>query len=245
MDNVIFGNFDNGIQAYGSEKAGLDGIEVEGNTIFENGAPVDDPANNVLIGGGRVARRTRVIGNLLWYSGFGRGTQINLVYDPYGAGADGAVVRDTVVVGGEVRMNPKNVAVDFSGNTVFAALANLDPKRFPANRWTRSPVDGVFVRPDRYRKGRAVVTVFNAARKSSVEADLASVLSKGERYEVRNAQDFYGAPVAGGVFSGANVSLPMRAFPPARPVGWKTPPATGPVFNVFVVMAKPDDNPAR
>jgi len=235
-DNVIFENFDNGIQAYGSAAAGLDNLDIEGNTIFENGAPVGDPANNVLVGGGRVAKNTRIVGNLLWFSGFGRGTQINLGYDPYGAGVDGAVVKDNHVVNGEVRMNPKNGVVDFSGNTVFANLANLDPRRYPGNRWTKTPTDGVFVRPDRYEKGRAIVTVFNAGRKASVAANLASVLAKGERYEVRNAQNFYGAPIAAGVFDGGAVVLPMRAFPAASPAGWKAPAPTGPAFNVFVVM---------
>jgi len=240
LDNVIFENFDNGIQAYGSEKAGLDNLDVEGNTIFENGAPVGDPANNILVGGGRVAKNTRIAGNLLWYAAPGRGTQINLGYDPYGRGADGAVVRDNVVVGGEVRMNPKNGAVDFSGNTVFAALANLDPGRFPANRYAREPIGpAAFVRPDRYEKGRAIVTVFDSDRRPTVPVDLSSVLRTGDRFEIRNAQDFFGVPVASGVYRGGSAPFPMRAFPPAAPVGWKTPPPTGPQFNVFVVRRTP------
>ncbi|HET9794751.1 MAG TPA: right-handed parallel beta-helix repeat-containing protein [Thermoanaerobaculia bacterium] len=237
VDNVIFENFDNGIQAYGSAKAGLDNLDIEGNTIFENGTPVGDPANNILVGGGRVAANTRIVGNLLWYSG-GRGTQINLGYDPYGRGVDRAVVRDNVVVNGEVRMNPKNGVVDFSGNTVFASLANLDAGRFPGNRYVRQPIgSAVFVRPDRYEKGRAIVTVFNADRRPAAVVDLSAVLRGGDRFEIRNAQDFYGTPVAAGVYRGAGVNVPLRAFPPARPVGWKTPPGTGPEFNVFVVTS--------
>jgi hypothetical protein len=240
LDNVIFENFDNGIQAYGGEKAGLDNLDVEGNTIFENGAPVGDPANNILVGGGRVAKNTRIVRNFLWYAAPGRGTQINLGYDPYGRGADGAVVRDNVVVGGEVRMNPKNGAVDFSGNTVYATLANLDPGRFPANRYAREPIGpAAFVRPDRYEKGRAIVTAFDSDRRPAVPVDLSSVLRTGDRYEIRNAQDFFGVPVASGVYRGGAVPFPMRAFPPAAPVGWKTPASTGPQFNVFVVRRTP------
>ncbi len=240
VDNVIFENFDNGIQAYGSEKAGLDDLDIEGNTIFENGAPVGDPANNILVGGGRVAKNTRIVGNLLWYAAPGRGTQINLGYDPYGRGADGAIVRDNVVVGGEVRMNPKNGAVDFSGNKVFAALANLEPARFPKNRYAREPIGpAAFVRPDRHEKGRAIVTIFDAARRPAVSVDLSPVLWAGDRFEIRNAQDYFGAPVVSGVYRGGPVEVPMRAMPPAAPVGWKTPAPTGPEFNVFVVRLAP------
>src|SRR5207248_3041327 len=90
--NVIFENFDNGIQAYGSPKAGLDNLDIEGNTIFDNGELIADPANNILIGGGTVAKNARIVENLLYFSAFAHGIQINLGYDPYGKGAEHAIV---------------------------------------------------------------------------------------------------------------------------------------------------------
>lgn len=236
--NVVFRNFDNGIQAYGSEKAGLDNLDIEGNTIFGNGETVDDPANNILIGGGRVAENSRVVDNLLYFSAFAHGIQINLGYDPYGAGAAHAQVRGNYLGNGEIRMNDKNREIDFERNTVFSAPAHFDARRYPKNAYvsSRPARSRVFVRPDRYAPGRAIVTVFNWARRPWVEADLSGALARGERYEVRDAQDYFGAPVSTGTYTGAAVRLPMKAFPPAEPVGWKRPPPTGPDFNVFVIV---------
>jgi len=239
--NVIFRNFDNGIQAYGSEKAGLDNLDIEGNTIFGNGDLIDDPAHNILIGGGRVAENARVVDNLLYFAAFARGIQLNLGYDPYGVGAARAKITGNYLGNGEIRMNDRNREVVFERNTVFSAPAHFDARRFPRNAYpgTRPAQSRVFVRPDRYARGRGIVTVFNWARRPWVEADLSGVLVRGQRFEVRDAQDYFGAPVATGTWSGTPVRLPMKGLRPAEPVGWKRPPPTGPDFNVFVIAPAP------
>ena len=236
--NVIFQNFDNGIQAYGSAKAGLDNLEIAGNSIFANGEMIGDPANNILIGGGRVARNARIVENLLYFSLFGHGIQVNLGYDPYGVGAEHARVEGNYIGNGEIRMNDRNRDVTFERNTVFAAPAHFDGGRYPRNRYLSSrPSDSrIFVRPSGYTKGRAIVTVFNWGRRPWVDVDLSAVLSPGMRYEIRNAQDFFGPAIAAAVFTGSPVRLPMKPYPPAVPVGWKRPAPSGPDFNVFVVV---------
>ena len=243
--NVVFRNFDNGIQAYGSAEAGLDDLDIEGNTIFGNGEVIGDPAHNILIGGGRVAERSRVVDNLLYFSAFAHGVQINLGYDPYGAGAAHAVVEGNYLGNGEIRMSDRNRAVTFERNTVYAAPAHFDARRYPRNVYVaaRPTASRVFVRRDEYAKGRAIVTVFNWARRPWVEADLSGVLARGARYEVRDAQDYFGAAISSATFDGAPVRLPMKAFAPAEPVGWKRPEPTGPEFNVFVIV--PDETSAR
>lgn len=237
-ENVIFENFDNGIQAYGSRKANLDNLEIVGNTIFENGAPVGDPANNILVGGGSVAKNTRIADNFLYYAAFGRGTQINLGYDPYGVGAEDAVVSGNYIGNGEVRMNAKNRDVTFSENTVISAPAGFSPAQFSGNRYAERPptTNAVFVRPSRYTKGRATVTVFNWRKDPWVAVDLSGAVPKGAAYEIRRAQDFYGPPVASGTYGGGTVRLPMRSAPSVQPVGWKRPPPTTPEFDVFIVL---------
>jgi hypothetical protein len=96
----------------------------------------------------------------------------------------------------------------------------------------------VFVRPSQYEPGRANVIVYNWDKKDSVEVDLKDVLKSGAKYRVMNAQDFFGKPVAEGTFDGKPVALPMKEYRAPAPVGKPdyVAPATGPEFNVFVVL---------
>jgi hypothetical protein len=95
----------------------------------------------------------------------------------------------------------------------------------------------VFVRPNAYEPGRATIVVYNWGKQGLVTADLAGVLNAGDRYEVRNVQDFFGAPVASGTFGGGTIGLPMTGVTAAQPIGGSPSPAprTGPDFDVFVV----------
>ncbi len=88
-----------------------------------------------------------------------------------------------------------------------------------------------------YESGRANVAVYNWGRADSVDVDLSSVLAYGAAYEVRDAQNFYGDPVASGVYRGGTVSLPMWGSP-AAPVAFAAPRRAGPEFNAFVVLTR-------
>ncbi len=98
----------------------------------------------------------------------------------------------------------------------------------------------VFVRPNRYERGRANIIVYNWARQGSVPVNLSSVLTVGDRYEVRSAYAFYGTPVLSGTYGGGSVQLPIPATQPPRPLaGWpSTAPAASSAFGVFVVTRK-------
>src|SRR5262249_51206956 len=89
----------------------------------------------------------------------------------------------------------------------------------------------VFVRPNRYERGRANIAVYNWDRTSVVEVNLDGVLEPGKQFEVRNAQDYFGAPVFKGVFDGRPVRLPMTGLNAPGPIGMRTSaPPTGPEF---------------
>jgi hypothetical protein len=96
----------------------------------------------------------------------------------------------------------------------------------------------VFVVPNRYEPGRAHVVVYNWDRAPEVEADLGGVLKAGARFRVQSAQDFFGKSVLEGTYDGKPLRLPMREYRAPPPVGKEgyLPPATGPEFNVFVVL---------
>ncbi len=53
----------------------------------------------------------------------------------------------------------------------------------------------MFVRPNRYERGRAHVVVYYWEHKDAVEVDLSKVLTRGQKYRVVASQDLFGAPV--------------------------------------------------
>ena len=95
----------------------------------------------------------------------------------------------------------------------------------------------VRVRPNAYEAGRANIVVYNWDKQPAVSVDVGSVITAGMAYEVRNAQDFHAPPVLAGIHDGRPLRLPMRGLRVAPPLGkMLTPPPTGPVFNVFILL---------
>ena len=105
-----------------------------------------------------------------------------------------------------------------------------------------APITGTkaVVRANRYEAGHANIVVYNWDGLGSVSVDLRGVLSPGDRYEIREVQDYYGAVAAGGVFQGGDVSLSMAAVNAVRPLGPMNYAAlsTGTEFHTFVVVKK-------
>jgi hypothetical protein len=105
----------------------------------------------------------------------------------------------------------------------------------------------VFVRPNRYEAGRANVVVYNWELKDEVAVDLGTILPAGAAFEVRDAQNFFGGPVAAGTYDGRPVRLPMKLKEVAPPVGnvERKPSHTAPEFAVFIVrqISKPNTQP--
>jgi len=80
VDNIIGDQFGYGIHAYGSKKASLRGLHVEGNILFDNGSlGANDRAPNLLVGGDSPAGDITIIDNLTYQSGFA-GTNVQLGY---------------------------------------------------------------------------------------------------------------------------------------------------------------------
>ena len=95
----------------------------------------------------------------------------------------------------------------------------------------------VFVRPNRYEAGRANIIVYNWTRQPTVAVDVTGVLQAGDRYELRNVQDFYGSAVLRGTYEGGPLAVPMTGVEPPAPIGGSpgTARRTGPDFDVFVL----------
>jgi len=105
-----------------------------------------------------------------------------------------------------------------------------------------TPPNKVFVNANAYEPKRANIIVYNWSNASDVLADVSHVLSAGDAYEVRNAQDYCAPPVLSGTYRGSSLSLPMTNLTVAFPNGWtdtNAVPRTGIQFNVFVLIGSP------
>ena len=126
----------------------------------------------------------------------------------------------------------------FTRSHYGGTVTPLDIAAFPANTYATTLPTGVkvFVRPNQYEAGRANIAIYNWAGKDTVDVPLTTVLNPGDVYEVRDVQDYFGAPVATGVYDGEPVTLPTGRSPSIQPVGLAAPPDSGPVFKAFVLL---------
>ena len=256
VDNVIFQQFGWGVHAY-TEQSTLDNLHFEGNTAFNNGllSEVSGAQTNFLIGANgspaegpdtseKVAKKTFLISNYSYFSSGGVGANLG-----YSKGIAFPTIIDNYLVASRALALVNAFApITMSGNTLYGTLSGFATADFPGNTFTASRPTGVkvFVRPNQYEPGRANITVFNWDRVGSVAVSLKGILNAGTRYEVRNAQNFFGPPVASGTYDGSStISLPMTGLVPARPAGLETPEGTGPDFQVFVVVPKPPASNAK
>jgi hypothetical protein len=235
-DNIVFNQFSHGIHAYGSASAYLDNITLSGNVAFNNGilgrAGFE---RDILVGGGRVAQGLLVKRNATY-----GGAQTNLGYS---AGCAGARVRGNYLVGG----NPLvlvNCAGLVQNNKLYGPYGyGTLPAQYPNNRYmtARPTATVVRVRPNQYEPGRAHVVIYNWPLATHVAVSLEKTgLRPGDRFEVRDAQDFFGPAVLGGVYDGRPILVPMIGHTAERPVGNvpRVPGHTAPEFAAFVVIKR-------
>ena len=215
QDNIVFNNYAYGLHAYSATSGELRNLRIDGNASFNNGSTGPAGRSIDLHVGGSPVTNTAVTNNMTWRPN------------------DGEITLRLLAGQG----------VSMSGNrAVGANIIDASWTRSGDQLWSSSapPTSGVhvIVRPNAYEAGRANVVVYNWSRAASAAADLSSVLRAGDTYEVRNAQNFYAAPVARGTYGGGTISLPMTAVqaPPLIGRSGNTPTSTGTVFHAFVVI---------
>jgi hypothetical protein len=76
----------------------------------------------------------------------------------------------------------------------------------------------IYVWPNAYEAKRAHVVVWNFGFSNMVPVDLRGVLSVGDTYQIRNAMDFFAAPVASGTFTNDLIILPLTNLTTATPI---------------------------
>jgi hypothetical protein len=242
-DNVLFGQFAIGIQAY-TGGGNIDNIQLEGNVAFNNGilSQVSGYTYNLLIGGQQLANNPSILSNFTYSPQAGDN---NLGYN---AGCTNATVTGNYFAGySALKLVNCLSGLSMTSNTFYGLISGFTPSSFPANTYlsARPTVNQVFVRPNQYEPGRAHVIVYNWNLDGSVNVDASSVLAPEDLYEIRSVQDVFGAPVLSGTYSGGPITIPLSGLVASSPVGVSLPAATRSEFNVFLLRrtAPPREKP--
>jgi hypothetical protein len=247
-ENIVFDQFDIGIHAYGSSVAFLNNITMEGNVAFDNGIlGLSGFSADLLLGGGVVAQNPVFRENFTYGGG-----QSDL---GYGAGCVNGLVMNNYFVG-STPLILANCAPVMAGNVFYNLQAaqwgwwagNFRPQDYPSNMYYAQPPATNFItaRPNVYEAGRGHVVVYNWQHQDTVQVDLSTIgLKLGDAFEVRDAENFFGAPVVAAHYDGSPVSIPMDGLTLAPPIGdvSVTPQHTGPEFGVFVVVRVTNGSP--
>jgi len=236
VDNIMFGQFGYGIHAYGSSAAYLNNFDIEGNISFNNGAlsRTSGFSTNILVGGGRVAENAFLLSNYTYFTPpVNRGSN-NFGYS---AGCTGLTATDNYFAGGQALGLVRCDDAQMTGNTFIGRIAGFSAAQYPDNTYYSSTPGGTYVvvRPNPYEIGRGHIVVYNWDLNDSVEVDISSLgLAVGDRYEVRNAQN-YDQVMLSGIFDGGPLVLSMTDQTVAVPIGWDPPATTLPEFGAFVL----------
>jgi hypothetical protein len=224
-DNIVFNQFGYGIHVYGSENSALNDYRIESNTSFDNGvagASANSTGMDYQIGGLTPLRNLVFSDNNSYRNPSLRdATTARLGYDWGPINYDGTATDNyfvgTLLIVNWVRLDAvRNVVID-------AALP------------TRSRV---LVQPNRYEPGRANIIVYNWERRSGMAVDVSAVLQPGQRYEVRDVQDYFGQPVASGTYAGGTIEIPIRGDRTNPSITGISRAVTGIEFAAFVLLRR-------
>jgi hypothetical protein len=237
-DNILFNQFSYGIHAY-TEGGSIQGFDISGNLWFNNGIIAggeDTLKDNCLIGGLQPAARVTLRENAGWaHSDIERSVRLGYSNQDN----QDVTLLDNYFVGSTVFAQPWQ-SITMTGNTFYSEVSGyIDPANYPDNTYLTARPSGakVILRPNQYEPGRAHIAIYNWDRSASVAVDVSAILSPGTPFELRNAQDFWAAPVLAGTYTGSPLNVPMQAWPAAAPLGFSVSPSpTGPEFNVFVLL---------
>ena len=205
-DNFILRAYSHNIQSYGSTASNED------NETFTGNIGINGGERNFMLGGDNVAHNPSFLNNVMYSDGARAGTNnLYLGYPTgYSPGTDGAVVTGNYFAGGTLTFN-LDANMTFSGNTVFHTGLIGDVPSMGDNILTTAPPqsNSIIIRPNKYEPARANLVVLNWTGLDAVDVDLSSVVRTGDPYVIRDAQNYYGAPVASGTYAGGKISIPM------------------------------------
>jgi len=189
-----------------------------------------------LIGGGTVAQNITFVQNYT----YGSVTKFG-----YHAPVSGLTMTDNYLATNSNTLELSATDVRMNGNTYIGGQTNntrgFSESSYPNNQYvtTRPKVVYIVVRPNYYEPGRANIAIYNWELKNSVAVDLSGVLKGGDSFEIRDVENYFGSPVATGVYSGAPVTINMASLNATmQPIGLRNKIAhTGVEFGAFVLTS--------
>jgi hypothetical protein len=253
LDNVVANGFLEGINIYSGGTTPINNFSVHGNIAFGNG---HCGGRNLLVGSDIDCEGLLVANNVFYQP-----ANANNITLCYGTGlARAPVFRHNIFNGGALFQGNLG-RMEFVGNQMFggeftlrvpagqdAAEYMFENNRFygarvvgvksPKDQFLNMPAEGtlVFLRTNRYERGRANLGVFNWAKAPTVDVDLSQVgLTNGEPFEVRVVQDYLGSRIVA-TNDGSALRLPMTGWPVMQPRKPRVAvPTTFPEFGAFVI----------
>jgi uncharacterized protein (TIGR03437 family) len=151
LDNIIFNQFGLGIQAYGSNKAFVQGYDVEGNIVFNNGSISTGATNvdNMLFGVGVPMKNILLQNNYTYHTPDTNKGYSRVGWDQTQVVNDSVVVRNNYWIGGQSAVELWNwTKATFMGNTCYSnnglsANLSLAPDGTTAGyQWNRNTYYG-------------------------------------------------------------------------------------------------------
>lgn len=290
-DNIIFDQFDNGIQFYGTGNSNVKNVIAQGNISFNNGAIATPTsagpayADNLLFAIGNGVQNAQVLNNYLYFT---PSLDVGNNELGYGGNPNGSLIATgNYFIGGFEAVEVGNWAsVTFQGNTIYSKdkfdVLMADTSPLSGYAWNKNTYYGAglfqlnssgtffsgwpgktgfdsqstytsgaptgvwtFLESNKYESGRANIVIYNWNLANSVSVDVHTVLTPGTQYEVLDAENFFGPPVASGIYNGSPIVIPMTGLTMAVPNG-SVPSAashTAPAFGAFVLRRKDETPP--
>ena len=245
-DSVVFENYRQGLQGFGSIENVFSRFLVAGNVWFNNGVGRDGFHRNLMFGNAGADHVDNIfLRNVTFYSN-GAGAGENRLAE---AGCRGLTLAENVFAHGPARtalmVGPcREVSAVDNITLGRAQIAGLPLcKAFPENRCfdaNRPSGVWVWVRPDRYEPTRALVIILNWDRLPLVQVDLSLFAPPlGSVIEMRSIQNLDG-PRAAVIYRGPPIPVLMSGWGVAPMVGRPhyRPPSTLPEFGVFELRVR-------
>jgi hypothetical protein len=250
-DNIMFNAYSAGIHAY-TEGGKLDNFRMEGNISFNNGfsSTVSSYFTNILLGGGDVADNCVVTNNYAYHTiSAGRGTSADL---GYASGAGYLTATDNFFASGQYAAHVNcPTGLTMTGNRFYGSTYGFSQGSYPGNTYynqTRPTGLFAYVRPNVYEAGRAHICIFNWGNLNSTSVDVSSIpgLQAGDYYELIDAQNPLGPPVATGKYGGSTITVPLNlsVIAPIRGTPSTPPVHTPKEFNAFILQRATSPTPA-
>ncbi|VVB98860.1 LVIVD repeat protein [uncultured archaeon] len=126
-------------------------------------------------------------------------------------------IRKTDIVGNNIYSAPFSAALNANNsNLTYSSLAAWQAATTAAGNPfdTQSqvvpfpPANKTIVIPNEYESGRGNIAIYNWSKAGNANVSLSSAVANGATYNIYNAKDTWGSPVASGTYNGGTVSVP-------------------------------------